>query len=230
MLEPHLYYPNDPEREDKEHHLHLRKSMKKFSTTQNTTFSVVDYSKPYAFGRLNNEIIVLLASLGITQEALLAKQKEYLDLVTGASVDPIQAINFLSTVNEHGLVEKVLLDGLHDPDVLRRVEAHQMKEISAFNNDRGRPRSRIIVEKSRLIFGVCDPYGVLKEGQVHVKITNGRGGAASLIHSDVIVVRNPCLHPGLSFVYFSYCLPLSGSMQAIFSSFGLYLTQSWTTW
>jgi hypothetical protein len=54
----------------------------------------------------------------------------------------------------------------------------------------------MMIHKSRLIFGVCDPYGVLKEGQVHIRITT-ENGATTPINTDVLVVRNPCLHPGL---------------------------------
>ena len=53
-----------------------------------------------------------------------------------------------------------------------------------------------MIHKSRLIFGVCDPYSVLKEGQVHIRITSTRKGPTTPINGDVLVVRNPCLHPG----------------------------------
>ena len=49
--------------------------------------------------------------------------------------------------------------------------------------------------ESRLLLGVCDPTGTLKSHQCHVRITIEGGGIRSLDGSQVIVARNPCLHP-----------------------------------
>ena len=190
MLHPEL----DRERK---HLVHFRKSMKKFTTTTTNTFSVVDYSMPYTFGRLNNDIIVLLSSLGVTNEKLLAKQEEYFTWIEEATTDHMRAVDFLSCIGRPDEAERVLLNGLGDLKVFERVQDAQKKEISKFRKDDGKPRTRMMIHKSRLIFGVCDPYGVLKEGQVHVRITTVKG-AETLINTDVLVVRNPCLHPGLS--------------------------------
>uniref|UniRef100_A0A0W0GCD2 Putative RNA-directed RNA polymerase n=1 Tax=Moniliophthora roreri TaxID=221103 RepID=A0A0W0GCD2_MONRR len=189
-----------PAMDKNKNHPHLaefRKSMKKFSTTRNHTFSVVDYSKPYAFGRLNNDIIVLLSSLGITNEKLLGKQRQYHDWITEASVDPIKAFMFLSASEDHELAERVLLDGLDDPHIINAIRRKQAKEVASFKGERThKDRTRMIIQKSRLLFGVCDPFRVLKEGEAHIRITTGRSGPSTPIHGDVLVVRNPCLHPG----------------------------------
>ncbi|KAJ7636650.1 RNA-directed RNA polymerase [Roridomyces roridus] len=193
MLHPQI----DAERANGQNYLvHFRKSMKKFNTLENTTFSVVDYSSPYSFGRLNNDIIVLLSSLGISDEKLLAKQEAYFQWIANASTDPLVAVDLLSSIGEYKHAESVLLDGLDSDKVAQAIRSVQMKEIGSFKNDRNKDRSRMIVHKSRLIFGVCDPFGVLKEGEVHIRVTSGRKGATTPIHTDVLVVRNPCLHPG----------------------------------
>ncbi|KDQ53776.1 hypothetical protein JAAARDRAFT_61145 [Jaapia argillacea MUCL 33604] len=165
---------------------HFRGSMKKFTATSDTTFSVVEHSHPYSFGRLNNDIIVLLSSLGITNEALLKKQADYFEWIRRASEDLRFAVDFLSCLEQYSLAERVLLDGLQHPDD---------KEVSSFRK-KDKIRARMMVHKSRLLFGVCDPYRVLKEGEVHVRITQSRQGATTLTNTDVLVVRNPCLHPG----------------------------------
>ena len=54
----------------------------------------------------------------------------------------------------------------------------------------------MIIPKSRFLFGTCDPYGVLNEGEVHVRVSGPRKGVTTLKNIEVIVVRNPCLHPG----------------------------------
>ncbi|KAI6122035.1 RNA dependent RNA polymerase-domain-containing protein [Pisolithus sp. B1] len=139
---------------DKTCPVEFRKSMKKFTTTLDHSFSVVGHSKPYSFGWFNNEVIVLLSSLGITDENLVTKQREYLRWIEEASTDTYK------------LAERVLLDGLEDEAISRGIRK-----------------------------GVCDPLKVLKEGQVFVRVTS-RTGASTLINGDVLVVRNPCLHPG----------------------------------
>ncbi|KIY70984.1 RdRP-domain-containing protein [Cylindrobasidium torrendii FP15055 ss-10] len=172
----------------------FRRSMKKFTTDKTPTFSVVGYSKPYAFGRLNNEIIVLLSSLGITAENLLLRQQEYFDWIVHASQQPEDAIDLLSAVGEYDAAERVLLDGLDA--VLPVIRKCQRKEVGDFKREDGKERSRTIIKRSRKIYGVCDPFKVLKEGEVHVRITEGRGGVSTVRGCDVLVVRNPCLNPG----------------------------------
>ncbi|KAF9237759.1 RNA dependent RNA polymerase-domain-containing protein [Melanogaster broomeanus] len=172
----------------------FRKSMKKFTTTQDHSFSVVGYSRPYAFGRLNNDVIVLLSSLGVTNDKLEAKQNEYLRWIEDASKDVTKAIDFASCLDNYDLAERVLLRGLDDPRVSSDIRKAQMSEVSQFlKNDK--PRARMIIHKSRLLYGVCDPFKVLKEGQVHIRITSQKGPTTP-INGDVLVVRNPCLHPG----------------------------------
>jgi len=182
---------------EKKHLVHFRRSMKKFNTNTANTFSVVDYSMPYTFGRLNNDIIVLLSSLGVTNEKLLAKQEEYFNWIEEAATNHLQAVDFLSCIGKYDLAERVLLDGLDNQKVFEKVQDAQKSEVAKFRKDDGKPRTRMMIRKSRLIFGVCDPYGVLKEGQVQIRITT-ENGASTPINSDVLVVRNPCLHPGLS--------------------------------
>jgi hypothetical protein len=188
MIHPQL------DREGK-HLAEFRQSMKKFTANVKTIFSVVDYSQPYSFGRLNNDIIVLLSSLGISNEKLLTKQQEYLEWIQSASNDVTAAVDFLSCVGKFDVAERALLDGLEHSLVARSIRSAQMSEVASFRKN-DRPRTRMIIRKSRLIFGVCDPYKVLKEGQVHIRITTARGGVSTPINSDVLVVRNPCLHPG----------------------------------
>lgn len=58
-------------------------------------------------------------------------------------------------------------------------------------------RCHIFVQKSRLLFGVCDAYDVLREGECAVKVTHeDNEHSLALKGTQVIVTRNPCLHPG----------------------------------
>ncbi len=176
-------------------HVYFRKSQRKFIATQNNTFSVVDFSTPFAFGRLNNDIVVLLSSLGIPNETFLAKQKSYHQWVQGASESWEIAFDFLCALNKYEVAECLLLDGMESVGIRREIRALQNSELAGLRKN-DRLRVRTILPKSRLLFGVCDPYGVLREGEVHVRVSIPRQGATTLTNVDVLVVRNPCLYPG----------------------------------
>ncbi|KAI9462702.1 hypothetical protein HD554DRAFT_2175816 [Boletus coccyginus] len=72
----------------------------------------------HAFWRLNNDIIVLLSSLGVTNEKLVAKQEMYLRWIEEASIDVTKAVDFVSRLDQYDLAERVLLS--------------QMAEVSQF--------------------------------------------------------------------------------------------------
>lgn len=164
------------------HLAEFRKSQKKFTATNDHIFSVVDYSKPYTFGRLNNEIVILLSSLGITNDAFVALQQEYFDWVQKASSDVVHGFELLSTLGKYDMAERVVLEGLESPAVMRQIRSLQAAEIHAFHKegDETKERVRMLIRKSRRLFGVCDPFGVLKEGQVHVRITLSKLGDSGI--------------------------------------------------
>jgi hypothetical protein len=179
------------------HHVHFRDSMRKLKTTADNTFSVVDYSKPYQFARLNNDIVVLLSALGITNEALVAKQDAYFQWIKSARTDLYAAMNPLAALGKHASAERALLEGLDTERVQNDIRAAQAAEVTAFRKpDTEKERCRIFLLQSRFLFGACDPYGILEEGEVHVRIMEPRKGATTLTQTDLMVVRNPCLHPG----------------------------------
>jgi hypothetical protein len=131
----------------------------------------------------------------VPQATFLRKQAEYLQFLTDAKTDFRAAFRFLSSVGRPDLAERVLLNGIElvQHDINRLVN----KQHSKMLNKRDEQKCRILVPKSRLLFGVCDAWGVLEEGQCAVKITReGDGKAYSLENCQVSVVRNPCLHPG----------------------------------
>ncbi|KAJ3928984.1 MAG: RNA-directed RNA polymerase [Lentinula lateritia] len=184
---------------EKEHYIEFRKSMKKFKSTIDNTFAVVGYSTPYSFGRLNNEIVVLLSSLGVTNEVLLAKQQAYFTWIEQATSDLVQGFEFLVSLGPKYLAEAehLFLDGF-TPELLNLIRKAQNSEMASFNknDDAKKERVRMLVHKSRRLYGVCDPHRVLREGQVHVRVSTSRNGTSTIFGTDVIVVRNPCLHPG----------------------------------
>ncbi|UKZ47230.1 hypothetical protein TrVGV298_001446 [Trichoderma virens] len=166
-----------------------------FSGGDDLSFSVVEYSKPYVFGNLNDEVIVLLDALGISRQTLLRKQQEHFDFLAKAYKDPRVAFRILCHLNMPEVAERVIIDSLDAvrPKINKLINAEYDKML----NKRDEQKCRILIPKSRLLFGVCDAWGVLKPGQCAVKVTmDGDGQPYALKGMKVLVTRNPCLHPG----------------------------------
>ncbi|KAL2760162.1 hypothetical protein ACRALDRAFT_2056344 [Sodiomyces alcalophilus JCM 7366] len=175
--------------------LKLRKSMKKFSGGGDYSFAVVEHSRPFVFGYLNDEIVILLQFLGIHQSVFLRKQQEHFGFLAAAQADSRSAFRFLSYLNRPDLAEKVLMTSLEDvrPAITKLVNSEYDKML----NKRDEQKCRILVPQSRLLFGVCDAWGVLKEGECAVRVTrDGDGQPYALSGMEILVTRNPCLHPG----------------------------------
>ncbi|KAI0517332.1 RdRP-domain-containing protein [Xylaria bambusicola] len=185
----------DPTMKNPQTLLKLRKSMKKFSGGDDLSFAVVEYSKPYVYGHLNDEVVILLHALGISAETLLRKQNAHLRFLDAATKDPRVAFKFLCSINKFELAEKVLMESLETsrPEITKLIKEEKGKML----NKRKTQKCRILVPESRLLYGVCDAWGVLKPGECHVKITTDENGLPQTLKSaHVLVTRNPCLHPG----------------------------------
>ncbi len=133
---------------------------------------------------------------------LLRKQTQYLQFLQNVTRgDSCAAFQFLSFVNQIDLAEKLLMDGMNS--VLLKLRNLVKQEYAKMLNKYDEQRCRILIPKSRLLFGICDPSsesripGKLKSGTCFVRITfDGDGEARTLINTEVLVTRNPCLHPG----------------------------------
>ncbi|KAL9044093.1 MAG: hypothetical protein Q9214_002747 [Letrouitia sp. 1 TL-2023] len=173
----------------------FRESMKKFTGGDDRSFSVVEHSKPYSFGLLNDEIILLLSALGVPDATIMRKQEEYLQFLSGATRLPECAFRFLSSMDETVLAERLLLEGIES--VQSSIAKLVNREYNKTLNKRDEQRSRILIPQSRLLCGVCDPRNVLKEGECAIRITMEKDGTPrTIVGTEVIVTRNPCLHPG----------------------------------
>ncbi len=152
-------------------------------------------AKPYVFGSLNDEVVLLLHSLGIPEAVLHRKQQEYFDFLSASASRPLAAFQFLTYTNNIELADRILLDGIESMrDQLAKIVN---QEFSKQLNKKDVQKCRIMVPKSRLLFGVCDSRNVLKEGECAVKVTmDGDGQPMALKGMEILVTRNPCLHPG----------------------------------
>lgn len=138
---------------------------------------------------------MLLEALGISRSILLRKQDEHFQLFEDAKTDFRAAFRFLSYNNRPDLAEKLLMDGVEA--VRQQISRMINAEYGKMLNKKEEQKCRIFVPQSRLLFGVCDSWDVLKEGECAVKVTmEGNGQPYALKGTEVSVIRNPCLHPG----------------------------------
>jgi regulator of nonsense transcripts 1 len=136
-----------------------------------------------------------LHALGIQEKILLRKQQEHFEYLEQASVDPRTGFRFSTWINRPELAEKVLLEGLESvrPTIISLVNSEYDRTL----NKREEQRCRILIPQSRLLFGVCDSWNVLKEGECAVRVTMEGDGQPNILKGmEVLVTRNPCLHPG----------------------------------
>ncbi|KAG2373789.1 hypothetical protein C9374_011878 [Naegleria lovaniensis] len=52
------------------------------------------------------------------------------------------------------------------------------------------------IPNSRRLYGVVDPYGVLKSNEIFIQISNKNGTMKNLIENEVIITKEPCFHRG----------------------------------
>lgn len=61
---------------------------------------MINYSKPTNYAAINQQIIMLLSGLGITNEYLLGLQAKYLELLRKALIDPVSYIELLGLLGK----------------------------------------------------------------------------------------------------------------------------------
>ncbi|KAL2827983.1 RNA dependent RNA polymerase-domain-containing protein [Aspergillus cavernicola] len=151
----------------------FRQSMRRFSGTADRSFAAVAY-KPYTYGYLNEDIVLLLSALGVPTKVLLNKQQEHFARLQEALIYPPVAFTFLCSLDQFGLAEKLILSGIEKvSSPLRSLVAGEYKKML---NKRETEKCRILVPKSRLLFGICDPREVLEEGECFLRVTNNMNG------------------------------------------------------
>lgn len=189
--------------------LSLRNSMLKFES-KNRMLCVTKWSESMPCF-LNREIISLLSTLGVKDEAFLARQQDQLNLLGRMLTDSKAALDVLEGLNgadSRSILVKMLHE-FNEPNsepylsmMLKAYYAYQLSDLKS--------RSRIFVPKGRVLVGCLDETGLLNYGEVFVRVTvkrttekfddnlrkGGDDDSTRIIVGKVVVTKNPCLHPG----------------------------------
>lgn len=189
--------------------LSLRSSMLKFDSN-NRMLNVTKWSSSMPCF-LNREIITLMSTLGVEDEAFEALQQEQLHLLGKMRKERIVALNALeklSGADSNNILVKMLLQGYEpnlEPYLSMMLQAHYENHLSDLKS-----RCRIYVPKGRILVGCLDETGSLSYGQVYVRITMTKAEQemghqnffqrvderTCIVTGKVVVTKNPCLHPG----------------------------------
>ncbi|XP_021292687.1 RNA-dependent RNA polymerase 1-like isoform X2 [Herrania umbratica] len=175
--------------------LSLRGSMSKYES-ENTKLDVLAWSK-YQPCFLNRQLITLLSTLGVPDHAFEKKQREVVDQLNAILTDPLkaqEALELMSPGENTNILKEMLLCG-YEPDVepflsmmLQTFRASKLLEL--------RTKTRIFVPNGRSMMGCLDETRTLDYGEVFVQFSGFRSKQRFIVQGEVVVAKNPCLHPG----------------------------------
>ncbi|URE25805.1 RNA-dependent RNA polymerase [Musa troglodytarum] len=188
--------------------LSLRKSMLKFEST-NTMLSVTKWSE-YLPCFLNREIICLLSTLGVKDEIFESMQHDQMQQLGKMLTDKEVALRVLDRMagSEVRTAIKMLMQGYDpksEPYLSMMLKAYRDCQLSDI-----RSKCRIFVPKGRVLIGCLDETCTLDYGQAYIKVTmtkeelqnedqtflKNTDQTSAVVVGQVVVTRNPCLHPG----------------------------------
>ena len=187
-------------RDTSKRQLLVRKSMKKFDSGSKPFLQIglCDHSRPYSYGHLNKQFIILLSGLGITDEVFLKKQKEHFECLERMLEDPEIAIMVCCWKNRPELAARIARHSFGTAfandriikNELSSLRSRLLTKIETNPSQHLKIKLRILITESRNIFGVCDPVGILEYGQCFVRPTIR--GKPRTITGKVTVGKNPC--------------------------------------
>eukprot|EP00977_Amphora_coffeiformis_P014749 scaffold4223_cov189-Amphora_coffeaeformis.AAC.9 len=178
-----------------------RPSMIKFRTTRFPQIAVCDYSRPFSYGHLNRQFIMLLSGLGVDDEIFTNIQKEHYDRIRRMLTDRNAALMLLEWRGWTNDLIDVDLCATGTPPFwcLRSLQRQLIVNDSL--------KLRILIPKSRTLFGVAETprfrpedlgnkkreriLGRLKSGECLIRLTM-RGDKQFSIRGDTVVSKNPC--------------------------------------
>lgn len=160
----------------------LRHSMIKFSCTSHDRLGVIDWSRPFVYGKLNRQYICLLSACGIPDEVFLQKQQDHFHICDSLFTDRELANTMLL---DSGVSNAVLMKNDFNSTMIQQILYTIRRDLLSSPE-----KLRLVVRDSRLLYGVCDTNGILQYGQCMVRLTI-RGEPRSL-KGLIVVCKNPC--------------------------------------
>ena len=122
----------------------------------------------------------------------MKKQQEHFAYLQAAREDPLIAFQLLSSLGLISEAEKLLVEGFESVQkiVTKAVAQEQSKSL----NKREEQKCRIFVQKSRLLFGICDPRNTLKP-ETHASIQVICASSKQLIGQSFVISQTALSFP-----------------------------------
>lgn len=182
--------------------IHTRDSQMKFSTmTENLE---IIRTSSFASASLNQQIILVLSTLGIDDQIFLSKLRDMLSNVKLAMVDEQVALEMLQRnvdMNQTTLaLATMILDGfmkVHDPFTMSLLHLWR-----AWNIKYLKEKAKIAVQKSAFLLGCVDETATLAMDsgelpEIFLQIPDlDNKGRYRTVEGICVLARNPSLHPG----------------------------------
>ena len=172
--------------------MQVRGSMKKFTagTVPFPEVWVCEHSRPYSYGHLNKQYIMLLSGLGIKEEVFEAKQADFFTALENMLDDPMFAITILNWRNRPDLAAFVA--GCNTHKEFKREEIQSPLRFIRNKLILKLEKLSIPILDSRTLFGVCDPLGLMEYGQCFIRISSQGKPKTLQPGTRVTVGKNPC--------------------------------------
>lgn len=190
--------------------LSLRPSMKKFESGH-TMLEVITWTR-FLPCFLNKQIITLLSSLSVPDNAFHVLQKSMVDKLSQMVENVEVAFEVLTTscTGDLQTTAAMMLSAGFKPqtephlrDMLSAIRAVQLEELLT--------KCRIFIPQGRWLIGCLDEIGELEYGQCFINVSSPplegcffkhgssfeeRKTSPTIVRGKVVVAKNPCLHPG----------------------------------
>ena len=190
----------DPKLEGRK--LCYRPSMYKFPSSH-MEIEVLNCAE-FRYGYLNRQIILLLSTLGVPDQAFIDLQNNFLTSMRKVFTEPaaLQAGLAVANKDEAGASEMIdVIRAMIEKDYSPATDPFLAEVAQALYNRaimELRQRQRVLVPESACLMGVLDETGVLEYGEtyIHIKMENSKEVEERDITGPVAVTKNPCFHPG----------------------------------
>ena len=190
----------------------FRESMRKFTFAHKDLYTgiksmgVIDYSRPYSKGYLDTQDVMLLADGGVAREYLSQLQDEYFALLENLLISKTQASYYLQITGQEELLRKLNAEGMEpildelkklQQDEILKLKGNEQEESTSGSNKTTKAHLKILVPKSRVVFGACDPFELLEYGECYFNPTLTEEEERQFSEIDrVVVFRASSYYPG----------------------------------
>ncbi|THC91004.1 hypothetical protein EYZ11_009534 [Aspergillus tanneri] len=203
--------------EAQRHEVHIRKSQYKFPAIH-SGLEIIRWSQ-FSIAALNRQLIIVLSTLGISDEIFLAKLKTMLQGLDEALESDTRAIYWLKKYVDPNQMTIVVSQMIHDG--FRRAKEPFITSIlclwRAWHLKYLKEKAKIAIDKGASLLGCMDETGTLNGYYAHkipgndatldehiaalpeIFLQTSRpdnGGRYEIIEGICILARNPSLHPG----------------------------------